>query len=399
MFFGPRFSTTPYPASLAQTVNLNQHILWQHSYTGTLRLSEISSGGETIAFVTDTQPSTLTVLDGFNGEQLWEFTPTGIAQYNRTITGLSISANGEYLAIGTTGGSVYLFYRSSPEIVQHWQTYAPVSAVGVSELGTFIAISFTGAVYFLSRLEGTPLWGEYFALPPYEIINMTLDNEGSTLAVSTTENLVIVIRTGDGGLFWDFQLNTTVVSLQLNAAGTLLFATTEAYALLFSEGGGIAHQYPFAPRVFAFSRVGRNVALAPNNTVYVYSLQSFRPVTNHTFDSEVSSLAFTFDGTFLLAGTTAGSLFTINPVNFEVLWTLPINEPIIRLFTPDLGDAFIAVTPTSWVAGRIFSITGLVTYLGPFIVVILTSVVLGIITIWLIRPRRERKLLTTEDKE
>jgi len=54
MFFVPQFHTTPYPASLAQLVNRNQHILWQYSYTGTLRLAQISSRGETIAFVTDT---------------------------------------------------------------------------------------------------------------------------------------------------------------------------------------------------------------------------------------------------------------------------------------------------------------------------------------------------------
>ena len=399
MFFVPHLHTTPYPASLAQLVNLNQHILWQYSYTGTLRLAQISSRGETIAFVTDTEPSTLTILDGFNGAQLWSFTPTGIAQYNRTIAALWLSANGEYLAIGTTGGSVYLFHRNSPEIVQHWQTPYPISSVGVSEVGTFIAISFDRAVYFLSRLEGTPLWGDYFALPPYQILNMSIDHEGSTLAVSTTENMVNVIRTGDGELFWDYQLNATITALQLNAAGTLLFTATESYAILFSEGGARAQEYAIAPTVFAFSGAGQNTALAPNNTVYVYNLQSPRPIANHSFDSQVTSLALTFDGTFLLAGTIAGIFHVINPTNFDVYWTLPLDEPIIRVLTPDFGDYFIAVTSTRIVAGRISSITGLLTYLTPLILVILTSVCVGLITIWLVRPRPKPTLLTAEKDE
>ena len=399
MFFVPPMHTTPYPASLAQLVNLNQHILWHHSYTGTLRLAQISSQGETIAFVTATQPSTLTVLDGSNGALLWAFTPTGIAQYNRTITALGVSANGEYLAIGTTGGSVYLFHHNSPEIVQHWQTSIPISSIGLSEVGTFIAISFAGAVYFLSRLEGTPLWGEYFALAPYQILNMSIDRKGSTLAVSTTENMVNVIRTGDGELFWDSQLNGSITALQLNAAGTLLFTATENYALIFSEGGARAKEYPIAPTVFAFSGAGQNVALAPNTTVYVYDFQSPRPIANHSFDSQVTSLAFTFEGTFLLAATFAGTLYVINPANFDVYWTLPLGEPIIRLLVPDVGDYFLAATPTRIFAGRISSITGLFTYFTPLILVILTSICTAIITIWLVRPRPKPMLLTAEKDE
>jgi outer membrane protein assembly factor BamB len=399
MFFVPFYPGTPHPASLAQLINLNQHILWHHSYTGTLRLAQISSRGETIAFVTDAQPSTLTVLDGSNGQQLWTFTPTGIAQYNRTIAALGVSADGEYLAIGTTGGSVYLFHRSSREIVQHWQTSIPISSVGVSEVGTFIAISFAGAVYFLSRLEGIPLWGEYFALPPFAILNMSIDREGSTLAVSTTENIINVIRTGDGELFWDSQLNATITTLQLNAAGTLLFTTTEDYGILFSESGARIQEYPIAPKFYAFSGAGQNVALTPNVTVYVYNLQSQRPIVTHTFDSQVSSLAFTFEGTFLLAGTLSGTLYTINPVDFDIYWTLSLGEPVIRLLTPDVGDYFLAATPTQIVTGRISSITGLFTYLGPLILVILTTVCVGIITIWLVRPRPPPKLLTTEKDE
>ena len=399
MFFGPFYPSTAYPASLAQLINLNQHILWQYSYSGTLRFAQISSQGETIAFVTDAQPSTLTVLDGSNGQQLWTFIPTGIAQYNRTIVALGISADGEYLAIGTTGGSVYLFHRSSHEIVQHWQTSIPISSVGVSEVGTFIAISFAGAVYFLSRLEGTPLWGEYFALSPYVILNMSIDREGSTLAVSTSENMTNVIRTGDGELFWDSQLNATITNLQLNAAGTLLFITTENYGLLFSDDGARIQEYPITPNIFAFSGAGQNVALSPDATVYVYDLQSPHPIANHTFDSHLSSLAFTFEGTFLLAGTLSGTLYAINPVAFDVYWTLSFGEPVIRLLTPDVGDYFLAATPTQIVAGRISSITGLFTYLGPLILVILTTVCVGIITIWLVRPRSPPKLLATEKDE
>ncbi|MFX0168377.1 MAG: WD40 repeat domain-containing protein [Candidatus Hodarchaeota archaeon] len=393
-------STSMCQASFVQSVNLNQHILWQYSYSGVLRFIEVSSAEETIAFVTGIEPSTLIVLDGVTGQFLWEFRPTGLAPENRTISGLSLSANGEYLVIGTTGGSIYLFHRSSSEIVQHWQTNIPITAVAISELGTFIAIAFAGYVYFLSRLEGTPLWGEILANPPYIVTNMTMDRSGTNLAASTTENKIYFLRTGDGVILWERQNDVNTTTLELNPAGTLLFTTTRNDAVLFTEEGGIVQQFPITPRVFTFSGDSSKIAIISVNTVYVYNTQPPTHESNRTFiETQITSLAFTFDGGILLLGTLESIQYALEPSSFNAFWTLPLGDPIIQLLTPDMGDFFLAATTTTLIGLRIASITGVFTSLLPLVLIILTSAALSILTFLLVRPKRPRRLLVTETDE
>ena len=399
MCLGPHYYVVSHPASLVQLVNLNQHVVWESPFTGELRFIRISSEGKTIAFVTGSEPSTLSVMDGANGELLWEFTPTGLAHYNGTITCLGLSADGEYMAIGTTGGNVYLFHRSGPEIIQHWQTPSPIITLAVSGVGTFIAIAYANLIYFLSRLERTPLWSENMTSPAYFIANMSASRSGSALVVSATDRRLSVYQTGTGQLYSTKFLNRTTRDLQFNAAGTQFFMATESYGILYRAEGPRLQEYPITPNVFALSGEGENIALAPNDTVHVFDLESPPLVANRSFDSSVSSLSFTFDGTFLLVGTIRGTLYATNPANFDVFWTLTLNEPIMKLLTPDVGDFFLAATTTRLIAGRIFSITGLITFLAPLILVIFTSVGAGILTIWLIRPRRSPKLITDEKDE
>lgn len=384
-------------ASFFQTLNLNQHLLWQYLLPGELGRVALSANGRTIGLSTGIEPSILTIVDGFTGQVLWNFSPTGLALENRTITCVGLSANGEYIAIGTTGGSIYLFHRSSSDIVQHWQANMPITAITLSELGTFITFAFGSSLYFLSRFEGTPIWGGVLVLPPDTIFNVIGDRMTTYLAVSTSTHELYYIRTGNGEALWDYQFTENTTAISMNIDGSLTLASTPSAAYLFAQTGGLTQIYTIAPRLLAFSVLGNRVAISPNQTVYIYSTSAENPISNGTLMNETpTSLALTANGQLLFLGSSEGELYAINAQDFEILWTLSIGELLAQLLVPDEGDILVTATPTALFGIRISSITGFFIYLIPLVVITIISIILGVITVFIIRPRRTQKFLVTE---
>jgi outer membrane protein assembly factor BamB len=388
----------PPQLNILQTINLNQHLLWQYSLQDALGFVRLSANGRTVAVTTGSEPSTLTVLDGTTGQALWDFAPTGLAQENRTITALSVSADGEYLAIGTSGGSIYMFHRSSNTIVQTWHAYFPITAITLSELGTFLSIAFAGSLYYLRRIDGVVVWSITLALPPHYITNITTDQTGNHLAIGTSTPSLSFIFTSTE-FYWNFSLIEPSQALQLNTEGNRILLTTQSYCVLLDQDGTIELQYPTTSRVFAFSGPGNRIALAPNETILIYSSSFLDPISQGTFTGETpTSLGITFDERVLLLGTISGTVYIINPLDFETLWSLNLAEPILYILTPNFGEAFLIATPTTVLILRISSVSGFFIYLLPVLVIVTVTIIVVIITILFLKPKRRRFSLTNKEE-
>ncbi|MFX1564920.1 MAG: hypothetical protein ACFFCH_02895 [Promethearchaeota archaeon] len=374
--------------NILQTINLNQHLLWQYSLPHELGFVCLSTNGQTVAVTTGSAPSTLTVLDGTTGQILWDFIPTGLTQENRTITALSVSTDGEYLAIGTSGGSIYMFHRSSNIIVQSWHAYFPITAINLSEVGTFISIAFAGSLYYLRRIDGVVVWSLTLALPPNRITNITSDQTGNHLAISaSTPSLSFIFTSTE--FYWNISLIEPSQALQLNTEGNRILLITHSQCVLLNQEGTIILQYPTTSQIFTFSKLGNRLALAPNETIFVYSSSSTIPISQGAFTGEMpTSLGITFDERALLLGTSTGTVYTIHLSDFETLWSLNLAEPILHILTPNVGDAFLITTPTTLLTLRISSVTGFYVFLLPILVIVIVSVVVGILTITFLRPRQ-----------
>ena len=375
-------------ANVLQTINLNQHLLWQYSFSNDLGFVRLSANGQTVAITTGTEPSTLTVIDGNAGRALWDYTPTGLAQENRTITALGISADGEYLAIGTSGGGIFMFHRSSNAIVQTWYTFTPITAISISEIGTFITIAFSGQLYFLRRLDGGVIWSLTSALNPDVITNFTSDHSGNHIAVSTsTPSLTFIFSSNQ--YYWDRNLTESTTALQLNSNGMYLFMVDQSSSRLVDQNGGTTQVYQIVPELFALSSTASRIAMASNETIFLYSSSTPNPLRNYTFTEEIpTSIGLTYHADILLLGTQSGNLYTASTADFESLWTLPLGEPITHLLTPNIGDSFLVATTTTLLNLRISSITGFYANLLPLLVILSVSVAVVVITFLFLRPKR-----------
>ena len=125
--------------------------------------SAISDDGSLIAYSADhNNGQEIVFLFDDQGNKLWSFS----SQEDATARAISISANGDYVAAGTTGGHVYLFSKESN--VPLWKFtatgyFTQIGDVKLSSTGDYlVAGGTTKKVYLFSRDSSEPLW-EYDA--------------------------------------------------------------------------------------------------------------------------------------------------------------------------------------------------------------------------------------------
>jgi len=125
--------------------------------------SAISDDGSLIAYSADhSVGKEIVFLFDNKGNKLWSFS----SQTDSTARAVSISSDGEYVAIGTTTGNVYLFSKDSSDPLWEFNEYGYFVQIGDVKLnsdGSLLAAGgTTKKVYLFSKNSSDPLW-EYEA--------------------------------------------------------------------------------------------------------------------------------------------------------------------------------------------------------------------------------------------
>jgi len=121
--------------------------------------SAISSDGELIAYSMDhMQGKEVLILFNKQGKKLWGFSSTKDA----TARAVSISSKGNYIAIGTTAGSIYLFSKENNTPLWSFSSGSSFSQIGDVKLSGDGSYLVAGGVrkklYLFSKESNTPLW-------------------------------------------------------------------------------------------------------------------------------------------------------------------------------------------------------------------------------------------------
>lgn len=125
--------------------------------------SAISSNGEYIAYSLDnSQGSPILILFDNDGNEIWRFS----TQADSTARAVSMSSDGEYIALGTSSGNIYFFSKDSNDPIWSFSDDTWFSKIGEVKLnsdGSMLAAGgSTKKVYMFSTDSNTPIW-EYEA--------------------------------------------------------------------------------------------------------------------------------------------------------------------------------------------------------------------------------------------
>ncbi|MFA6214046.1 MAG: hypothetical protein WC717_02095 [Candidatus Micrarchaeia archaeon] len=121
--------------------------------------SSISDDGSLAAFSADhISGREIVFLFDASGRKLWGFSSPSDA----TARAVSISANGNYVAAGTSAGNIYLFSKSSATPLWKFPSqggYSQIGEVALSPDGSLLAAGGTAKkVHLFSKSGSTPLW-------------------------------------------------------------------------------------------------------------------------------------------------------------------------------------------------------------------------------------------------
>ena len=135
----------------------------QLTYDSPVHKSAISNDGSLMAYSADNmQGKEIVFLFDNQGKKLWSFS----SQEDGTARAVSISGDGNYIAAGTSKGSIYLFSKESK--TPEWRYYNPSFFTQFGDLklnsdGSLLAAGgTTKKIYLFSRNSNKPLW-EYEA--------------------------------------------------------------------------------------------------------------------------------------------------------------------------------------------------------------------------------------------
>jgi len=205
------------------------------------------------------------------------------------VTKVAISADGEYIAVGSHDYRVYLFHKDNSTPLWSYTTGERVGSVAISANGDYIvAKSSDHNVYFFDKDSSTPLW------------SYTIGGWGFSVAISA-DGEYIVAATGNGDVYLFGRDSST----------PLWKYSTEGNRALYSVAISADGEYI--------------VAGGHDRKVYFFDKDSGTPLWNHTTDGSVESISISADGEYIAAGFAlwygSGAVYLFDKDSSTPLWS------------------------------------------------------------------------------
>jgi WD40 repeat protein len=193
--------------------------LWQ--YNESARSVSISAEGDyiTVGTKVDSAGDVFVLLFGKESSQyLWRYN-IGVDIYS-----VSISADGEYITAGGgegESGKVYLFDKDSSTPLWSYETEGAVYSVSISADAEYISVGTSnnnedGNVYFFDKDSSTPLWS-------YEtegaVYSVDVSGDGKYIAVGSNDHNVSFFEKNSSTPLWRYDTDGTVYSVSISADG------------------------------------------------------------------------------------------------------------------------------------------------------------------------------------
>lgn len=274
-----------------------------------------------------------------------------------TIRNVAISANGEYIIVGSFDFKIYLFDRKGT-LLWSYLTGDTVRDVAISHDGNLMAAgSYDHHVYFFNR-EGDLLWkfrtgdpvrdislsggGEYLVVGSNDTYVYFLDHKGNLLWKHRTKGSVIAVSLSmkgeyvsagssdrrvyffnrKGELLWFYETGSSVQDVELTIGGQYVAAGSfDKYLYFFDHAGNLLWKRSWGTpvRKVAISPRGETIAAAGEGEIELYN-QSGNRLWHYTSGShEIQGLEISSLGGSILCGTRDDELLHFDRTG-RLLW-------------------------------------------------------------------------------
>ena len=319
---------------------------WIYTAGGSVETVDITANGQYI--IIGSADANITLFEKESGTPLWSYT-TGDCVY-----AVAISNDGEYIAGGSYDNKVYLFQKESSTPL--WDYYAgnSIEAVAISADGNYIvAGSRGGGLYLFHRDSSTPLWN-YTAND--NVKNVVISADGSFIIAATEDDWVYLFSRDNSTPLWSFDADLNLASIDISADGNYIVAGADKLYLFnresstpiwsFTPGEGDINSVDITPDgMYIAAGSGMD-----DNKVYLFKKDSDIPLREYQVGehpimplvSEVNSVSITSNGEYIAAGANDLQLYLFHRNESTPIWTYKAINAIESVAISEDGNYIIA---------------------------------------------------------
>ena len=254
----------------------------------------------------------------------WNYAVSGVQH-----TGLEVSSDGTYIAVGDANNKLHFFERTSGTPQWSYSAGHNVGRVGMSDDGNYIAAGMgwqaSAKTAVFDKSGNTPLWTD------------SGFNENRGTAISGDGNYVAATG-GTGGTGWFYHYkrtsNTREMTVSLGSEGRSVAISNDGLTIANGYSGGLK-LYDGATKTTSWTKTGMGVveslamssngeyivAGSLNNNIYLFDKSSSTPIWSYTAGGQINQVAMTPDGHYIAAASYDDNIYLFSRSSSTPLWT------------------------------------------------------------------------------
>ena len=288
--------------------------VWKRETGYTIRNVAISANGEYI--VVGSFDFKVYLFDR-KGTLLWSYL-TG-----DTVRDVAISSDGNLMAAGSYDHHVY-FFNKDGDLLWRFKTGDPIRDISISGDGEYLVVGSNDTnVYFLNR-QGTLLWKHR---TKGSVITVSLSLKGEYISIGSSDRRIYFFnRAGDR--LWSYETGSSVQDVELTIGGRYVAAGSfDKYLYFFDRAGNLLWKRTWGTpvRKVAISPRGETIAAAGEGEIELYN-QNGNRLWHYTSGShEVQGLEIAGQGGAILCGSRDDEVLYFDRAG-RLLWKFPTPE-------------------------------------------------------------------------
>jgi len=331
-------------------------ILGRFAIRDSVRSVAISADGEYIAVGSYDDHVYLFGKD--NSTPLWSYN-TRSSWQSSTVYSVAISADGEYIAAGTDNNTIYLFNKDSSTPLWTYTAGNTLLSVSISADGEYItAGSVDKKIYLFNKGSSTPLWSYTTGANVYSV---DISADGKYITAGSGDSKVYLFDRDSSTPLWTYDTGTTVLSVSISADGEYIAAGSinKNKTYLFDKDSSTplwiytAGPYAYVVSV-AISADGEYIAAGTqDNKIYLFGKDSSTPLWSYTATHLVDSVAISADGEYIAASSRDGYVYlflnNLPPTaNIDSIEPSPAKKEMAVFFNGTGSDSDGTITAYEW---------------------------------------------------
>ena len=260
----------------------------------------ISADGEYIAAGSTGYDNKLYLFDKDSSTPLWSY------QAGNIVCSVAISADGEYVVAGSWDKKIYLFDKDSDIPLWHYTTNGALYSVAISADGEYIAAgNHDDEFYLFDKDSSIPLWTYSAGDAVYSV---SISADGEYIAVGSFDGKVYLFDKDSSTPLWSYSLGGEVWSVSISADGEYIAA-----------GGN-------------------------GDKVYLFDKDSSTPIWNYDTGEDLLSVEISADGEYIVAGGVGDGwkVYFFDTGSSTPLWSYTAGNIVSSVDISANGDYVIA---------------------------------------------------------